>query len=67
MSMVINRARLLAIALAIVALGACSAADLAAPARTLGPAKASFDGDTIPNALFKSGYSGVNGRCTDEQ
>jgi hypothetical protein len=65
--MFINRARLLAIALAIVALGACSAADVSAPARTLGPTKASFDGDTVPNASCKSGYSGVNGRCTDEQ
>jgi hypothetical protein len=65
--MFINRARLLVLSLVILALGACSASEVAAPARTLRPTKASFDGDTVPNGLCKSGYSGVNGRCTDEQ
>lgn len=64
--MFIKRPRLLALAFVILALGACSATEVAAPARSLRPTKASFAGDTIPNALCKSGYSGVNGRCTDE-
>ena len=64
--MLINRARLLTLALVTLALGACSATDVAAPARTLRPTKASFDGDTVPNGLCRSGYSGVNGRCTNE-
>jgi hypothetical protein len=60
-----NRARLLALALVILALGACSATDVAAPVSTLRPTSATRTvGDTIPNPLCRSGYSGVNGRCT---
>jgi len=64
--MFINRARLLSLALVIAALGACSAADVAAPVSSLRPAPATHIEDSIPNSGCRSGYSGVNGRCTGE-
>ena len=62
--MFINRARLIALSLVIVALGACGGTDVAAPTNTLRPAPATRIEDSIPNSQCRSGYSGVNGRCT---
>jgi hypothetical protein len=61
-----NRARLLALAFVIIAVGACSATDVVSPVSTLRPAPATHIEDSIPNSGCRSGYSGVNGRCTGE-
>lgn len=64
--MTITRLRAAALIGAVLTLAACGASSTTSPDARLRPTSATRDiGDSIPDAMCKSGFSGPNGRCID--
>lgn len=64
--MTTTRLRAAALIGAILTLAACGVGSTTSPDARLRPTSATRDvGDSIPDPMCKSGYSGPNGRCID--
>ena len=64
--MTVTRMRAVVLIAAVLTLAACGAGTSTSPDKQLRPTTATRDvGDSIPDPMCRSGFSGPNGRCID--
>lgn len=60
------RLRLALVVLSVATIAACSAGESTGPKQLKPVPSLHDDGDSVPDVLCKSGYMGMNGKCTGE-